>query len=147
MGKSCSTYGEGRGEMHTEFWWGHPKEDHLKDPGIDGRTILNCIFKKWEGSMAWMNLAQERNKWRALVTAVMNIRVSLNAENFLSGWVTFSFARMHLLHTVSYGVTVSLYLFSYPGYRNMTQQQQQLLLLLLLVLLLLLLLLQPNFGP
>jgi hypothetical protein len=39
-----------RGEVHTEFWWGDPREgDHLEDPGIDGRIILRWIFKKWDG--------------------------------------------------------------------------------------------------
>jgi hypothetical protein len=32
----------GRGEAHTGLWWGNLTEgDHLEDPGIDGRIILN----------------------------------------------------------------------------------------------------------
>ena len=31
---------------------------------------------KWDGSMDWIDLAQNRDRWRALVNAVMNHRVS-----------------------------------------------------------------------
>ena len=30
---------------------------------------------KWDGSLDWIDVAQGRDKWRALVNAVMNIRV------------------------------------------------------------------------
>jgi hypothetical protein len=49
--------------------------DHLGDPDVDGRIILKWIFKKWNGDMDWIELAQDRDRWRALVNAVMNLRV------------------------------------------------------------------------
>ena len=39
---------QGRGEVHTRFWWGNLRErDHLEDPGVDGRIILRWLFQKW----------------------------------------------------------------------------------------------------
>jgi hypothetical protein len=63
--------------MQTGFCWGDLREgDLLGDPGVDGRIILKCIFKKWDGGMKWIELAQDRDRWRAVVNAVMNLRVS-----------------------------------------------------------------------
>jgi hypothetical protein len=49
--------------------------DHLGEPRVDGRIILKWIFKKWDGDMDWIELVQDRDRWRALVNAVMNLRV------------------------------------------------------------------------
>jgi hypothetical protein len=56
---------------------GKPEErDHLGDPDVDGRIILRRIFRKWDvGGMDRIELAQDRDRWRALVNAVMKRRV------------------------------------------------------------------------
>jgi hypothetical protein len=43
--------------------------------GVDGRIILKRIFRKWDGGMDWIYLALVRDRWRALVNAVMNLWV------------------------------------------------------------------------
>jgi hypothetical protein len=47
----------------------------LGDPGVDGRIILKWNFKKWDGSMDRIELSQDMDRWRALVNAVMNLRI------------------------------------------------------------------------
>ena len=52
------------------------EKDYLENPGVNGRTILRWTFSKWDvGSMEWIELAQDRDWGRALVTAVRNLRV------------------------------------------------------------------------
>ena len=58
------------------FCWGNLREgDHLGDTGFDGRIILKWIFMKWGGSVGWIDLAVDRDRWRAVVYTVMNCRV------------------------------------------------------------------------
>jgi hypothetical protein len=66
----------GRGKAYTGFWWGNLGEIyHLGDPGVDGMIILRDLQEEGCGGMDWIELAQDRDRWRALMNAVMNLRV------------------------------------------------------------------------
>jgi len=53
------------------------------------------------GYMDWIGLAQDRDRWRRLVSAVMNLRVPSNVGNFLTSCKPVSFSRRTLHHGVS----------------------------------------------
>jgi hypothetical protein len=46
--------------------------------------ILDLGGLGW-GDVIWIGLAQDRNRWRALVNSVLNLRVPRNAEKLSSG--------------------------------------------------------------
>jgi CRISPR/Cas system-associated protein Cas7 (RAMP superfamily) len=50
--------------------------------------------------MDCIDLAQDRERWWALVIAVMNLLVSYNVGNFLTSFKPVSFSRRTLLHEV-----------------------------------------------
>jgi hypothetical protein len=63
--------------MYAILWWGNLTErDNFEDPGVDGRLILMWIIRKWNEveSMDWIDVAQDRDRWRAPVNAVMKLR-------------------------------------------------------------------------
>ena len=49
-----------------------------------GDNIKKDLQDVGYGSMDWMDVAQDRDRWRALVNAVMNFRVPSNAGNVLT---------------------------------------------------------------
>jgi hypothetical protein len=68
----------GRGEVYTGVWWGNLRE---------GKRALGRPRHRWEdnikmdlrevvcGSMDWMELAEDTDRWRAVVNEVTNHRV------------------------------------------------------------------------
>jgi len=71
--------------VHSEFWWDDTRAgDNLEDSGLYVRIILKRIFKKWDGDMDWVNLTQDMDRWRALVSDVINHQITDNPGNFLT---------------------------------------------------------------
>jgi hypothetical protein len=56
---------------------GRPRRRWVDNIKIDFREI------GWDG-MAWIDLVQDRDQWRALVNMVMNLQVPYNAGKFLN---------------------------------------------------------------
>jgi len=59
-------------------WWGNRRErDHWGDIGVDGwvDNIRTDIQEVGCWYMDWIGLAQDRDRWRTVVNAEMNLRV------------------------------------------------------------------------
>ena len=83
MDRACGTYG-GRGGVHK-----------VLVGKSEGKRPLGSPRRRWEDNIkmdlqelgrdcgGWMGLAQDSDRWRALVSTVLNFRFAKNAGNFL----------------------------------------------------------------
>jgi hypothetical protein len=62
--------------MHIGFWRkSQTARDRWEETDVGGKTILKWILETgWDG-MDWIDLAQDRDQWWALVNTVINFRV------------------------------------------------------------------------
>jgi hypothetical protein len=61
---------------YTGFWWGKPEGNRqLGRPKRRWEDIKMNLPEDGSGGMDWIELAHDRERWRALVNAVMNIPV------------------------------------------------------------------------
>jgi hypothetical protein len=68
-------------EVDAGFWWGNLRErDNLEDLGVDIKMDLQVGW----GGMDWIDLAVDRDRWRTVVNAVMNLQVPCNVGNILT---------------------------------------------------------------
>jgi hypothetical protein len=75
VGGACGTHGSGEKRVHGFGGKLRTKKDHLKDQGVDGKTESKWSLERLVGGVEWIHLARDRDRWRALVNAVMNLLV------------------------------------------------------------------------
>jgi hypothetical protein len=62
--------------VYTGFRWGNQEEKiTLKAQSYMGGEFLDGSSGSGMRDMDWIDLAQDRGRWRAIVKAVMNLRV------------------------------------------------------------------------
>jgi len=67
----------GTGEVHTGFWWGISERNRpLGRPRRRSEDNIRVGLQEggW-GGMDWIAVAEVRDRWRATVNVVMNVRV------------------------------------------------------------------------
>ena len=101
MDWACGAYGWGEGVYRVLLGkpegrrpLGRPRRRWVDNIRIDLQEV-GC------GYMDWIGLAQDRDRWRTFVSAVMNLWVQWNAGNFLTRCKPVSFSR----RTVHRGVS------------------------------------------
>jgi len=101
MDWACGTYGWGEGvymvlvgKPEVKIPLGRPRLTWVDNIRTDLQEV-GC------GYMDWIELAQDRDRWRTLVSTVMNCRVPWNGGKFLTSCKPVSFSRRTLHHGVS----------------------------------------------
>ena len=101
MGGACSMYGWeewciqcfGGETWGKETTWRRPRhrwEDNIK---------MDLQIVGWWG-IDWIDLVQDRDRWRAVLNLVINLRVRYNAGNFLTSWEPVNISRRPVFHGV-----------------------------------------------
>jgi hypothetical protein len=80
---ACSTYGGEERCMRCSLWKPYVKRPLLHWLRREDNITMYLKEIGWDG-LDWIDLAEDREKWRTFMNAVMNIQVPLNAGNFLA---------------------------------------------------------------
>jgi hypothetical protein len=98
MGRTCSTNGDERntyrillGRPEGKRPVGRPKPKWVNNIKME-------LGETGQDAMDWIDLAQDRSQWRALVNTVMYLLVPQNAGKFWSGCTLSGFSRKAQLY-------------------------------------------------
>ena len=94
MGEERGVYRVLVGKPEGKRPLGRPRRNWVDNIRM-GLQVVVC------GYMNWIGLAQDRDRWRTFVSAVMNLRVPLSAGNFLTSCKPVSCSGRTLRHGVS----------------------------------------------
>jgi len=75
MGEACSAHGEGKGVYRVMVEETEGKRPLGRPRRRWGDNIKMDLQEVGCGGMDWIKLAQDKDRWRALVNTMMNIRV------------------------------------------------------------------------
>jgi uncharacterized membrane protein YfbV (UPF0208 family) len=65
----------GKREVHTGFWWETRGKATTWETQARWYDNIKMDLQEVGWSMDWIELAQDRDRWRAVLNAVMNLRV------------------------------------------------------------------------
>jgi hypothetical protein len=70
--------------VYVGFWWRKLRgRGHFVEAGGDGRIILRWIFRKWDGGMDWIDLAEKWGQVAGSCECSKEPSVSMKSGEFL----------------------------------------------------------------
>jgi hypothetical protein len=60
------------------------RNKQLGRPQLRWEDDIKTDLQEWNVDMDWFAVAQNKDRWRTVVNAVMNLRFPYNVENFLT---------------------------------------------------------------
>jgi hypothetical protein len=74
MGGARSMYGGRKDAYRVLLGRLGRARNNLEEICLDGNIIFKSIFKKWDWSMGWVDLAQDWDRWQDFVYAILDFR-------------------------------------------------------------------------
>jgi len=97
---ACRAYGENR-SIYSILLGNVKERDHLEDlMSVENNNEINPEEVGWEG-VDWISIAEDSDKWWALVNAVVNLLFHKMCGILLTNWEKIILSKRTLLHAVN----------------------------------------------